>query len=357
MNKEANEKKILISGFYGFGNAGDEAVLEGLLKSLKLSKAEDITILTSNLQYTKKHHKNIKCVPRYSKEAIKALFNCNIFLSGGGSLLQNVTSNKSLYYYLFMLDLANFLGKKTVIYAQGIGPISGNIHLKKAVNSIKKCDIISVRDKDSQDLLVSNGISEEKIFLTSDPAFWASKNTEKAAYILEKYNLNNRNFITIALRNYKGNSWLKNLEKSIEIIYNNLNIPIIALPFLLKEDKDICKGMEKITTITEEIDWKTIKGIISKSDMIIGQRLHSLIFAASENIPFVTLSYDPKNTSFAKSYKQKTIFQIDDFVPEDLAQYVIETYNNKKEISVEYAEFSKNNEKTINKICEDIMKL
>jgi len=357
MKKKTNEKNILISGFYGFGNAGDEAVLEGLLKSLKFSNAEDITVLTSNLEYTKKHHKSIKYVPRYSKEALKSLLNCDIFLSGGGSLLQNITSNKSLYYYLFMLDLAKFLRKRTVIYAQGIGPINGKNHLKKVINSIKKCNIISVRDKDSQDILVSNGIPKERVLLTYDPAFLASKDTEKAEYILGKYNLNNKNFIVISLRPYKDNSWLKELKKSIEIVYNNLKIPIIALPFLPEEDADISKGIKEITTVTEEIDWKTIKGIISKSSMVIGQRFHSLIFAASENIPFITLSYDPKNTSFAKSYKQEQIFQIDNLNSEDLAKYTIEIYNNREKISQKYFETSKNNEEAINKICEDIMRL
>ena len=92
-------KKILISGFYGFGNGGDEAVLSGIIKALGAASLKDITVLSSDPGYTESLHK-VKAAPRSSAKTLKAIRDCDIFISGGGSLFQNATSNRSLYYYL-----------------------------------------------------------------------------------------------------------------------------------------------------------------------------------------------------------------------------------------------------------------
>ena len=355
--KDIDKKRFLISGFYGFKNAGDEAVLEGIINSISAQGARHITVLSADCNYTNQNHPKAKAVPRYSKAAIKALATCDIFISGGGILLQNITSNKSLYYYLIMLRMAQILGKKTAIYAQGIGPISGKENLKATKHIINKTNYISTRDQASKELLVSMGINENKIHLTLDPAFVSEKDLTEADRVIKDYNLANKNFIVIAIRPFKDNKWTSSLSSVLNGVKRLLDIEIVAIPFLSQEDTDISLMLENIITIKEELNWHTIKGIISKSQMVIGQRLHSLIFAASENIPFVTLSYDPKTEAFASIFESNKIFQIDKLPQKELTDFIIDTYNNRKEISNNYIKISNKNITTIYETAKNIVNL
>jgi len=291
--------RVVISGYYGFGNAGDEAVLDGIVKLLNANGVDDIYVLTSNCEYTKKHHPSVKTIKRYSiLKIIKTLKTADLFISGGGSLLQNVTSNKSLYYYLLIIYLAKRFCKKSVIFAQGIGPIYGAMHLKHTMETISALSYISVRDVDSYNLLSNLFINSE---LTGDPAYVSGLDLDSANKILEKYNLIDKPFICLSLRNYKHNTWLKELEEVLFDIGSKVDVPILNIPFQYPDDKIYVDSVNVINVI-EELDFRTLKAIISLSDMVIGMRLHSLIFAASLKIPFLTLSYDPKTMSHANKY-------------------------------------------------------
>lgn len=125
-------KNIVISGYYGQLNTGDEAILRVLVDKLKeyerkSNSSLNIVVLSSRPELTAKLY-NVEAVNRKKiPSVIKAIKRCDIFISGGGSLFQNETSNRSLYYYLFQIFLAKLFGKKVFIFSQGIGPIKGGI--------------------------------------------------------------------------------------------------------------------------------------------------------------------------------------------------------------------------------------
>ena len=112
--------KVVISGYYGFANAGDEAMLSAIVGSLRdIIPDIHITVITGNCRMTKEHH-NVHAVHRMNFLAIAAAIRrCDILISGGGSLLQNVTSSRSLYYYLFIMRIALLFHKPVMLYAQG----------------------------------------------------------------------------------------------------------------------------------------------------------------------------------------------------------------------------------------------
>ena len=121
-----NNKKICISGYYGFSNFGDEAILDVLVEYLK-SKNVDITIFSKNPVLTATKHR-VKCVKTFDfLSVMKNIKNSDVLFSGGGSLLQDKTSLKSLLYYLFVICYALKHQKRVVIFAQGIGPIKNAI--------------------------------------------------------------------------------------------------------------------------------------------------------------------------------------------------------------------------------------
>src|SRR5574344_2548048 len=116
--------KIVISGYYGFNNAGDEAMLTAIVESLrKLEPEVALTVISGNPTETKTKY-NVESIYRFdAPQILTALKNTDLLVSGGGSLLQDVTSKKSLLYYLTVIAAAKHFGKKVMFFAQGIGPI------------------------------------------------------------------------------------------------------------------------------------------------------------------------------------------------------------------------------------------
>ena len=139
-------KRILVSGYYGYNNIGDEAILKGLVDGISQVSDAELVILSKNPDFTQKKYK-VDSVDRSNifviiKETIKS----DMVLLGGGSLLQDITSKKSIIYYLTILLIALFFRKKTFLYSQGIGPVrlKRNRFLTKHI--LSKVDFINVRD-------------------------------------------------------------------------------------------------------------------------------------------------------------------------------------------------------------------
>lgn len=123
-------KNICISGYYGFDNFGDEIILKILVENIK---DNNITVFSSNPNKTKQEL-NVNSVHSFNiKEIIKSIAKCDYLISGGGSLLQDVTSKKSLIYYLCIIALAQLFRKKTIIFAQGLGRICFSVPLGRIV--------------------------------------------------------------------------------------------------------------------------------------------------------------------------------------------------------------------------------
>ena len=155
---------ILISGYYGFNNAGDEALLTAILASLYAIEPEaDITVISGNPSETTTKHR-VKSLFRFDAgKILSALGRADLLISGGGSLLQDVTSKRSLAYYLSIIALAKLRGKKVMLFAQGIGPIrSGFMRFLTRV-ICRQADVITVRDRESAEELVRLGLQREKI--------------------------------------------------------------------------------------------------------------------------------------------------------------------------------------------------
>ena len=161
--------KILISGYYGFGNAGDEALLSSILQALlELEPRAEITVISGNPVETMSTHK-VKAIGRFDMWKIyQAVYSCDMLISGGGSLLQDVTSARSLYYYLSIIALANTLGKRVMIYAQGIGPLRKSLVRVTVGHVLNQVSMITVRDHASKEELLSLGIDNAPITVTAD---------------------------------------------------------------------------------------------------------------------------------------------------------------------------------------------
>ncbi len=323
-------KKILLAGYYGFGNLGDEAILEMAIKQiLEITDKKNITVLSGNKEVTSRKY-NVNTIDRYNVFSIaNKLMKSDALVFGGGSLLQDITSKRSIYYYLFLIRLAKIMNNKVIMLSQGIGPIV-NENSKKAVQStLSYIDYITVRDKHSKEFLENLGMDKNKIFLSTDPVI-----NLRAG---ENYTAKNsgRKKVCFSLRNWKN----ADVSKKISVLTEKLiesNIECYFIPFYYNEDLELIDEVEKnigdkAVYYKEKLTTGDAFDIIKGMDVLVGVRLHSLIFAAAANVPFAAVSYDHKVDHFANSVNMKVACSIDNIDVDVLYNEIMKKINNEDE--------------------------
>lgn len=335
-------KSIVMSGYYGFDNSGDDAILKAITKDiLKENKDIEIIVLSNNPEKTKKEY-NINAVNRFKFcEVIKALKSSSLLISGGGSLLQDVTSTRSLLYYLGVMKIAKLFKKPVMVYANGIGPINGklNRHLTKKI--LNKVNLITLRDEDSKDFVQKLGVKNKNIYVTADPVFTLKsidKNSTDLIFKEENIPLEGK-YIGISVRKWTEDEHLiKQISKTIKYINEELNIKTIIIPMHYPEDLDISRQILKNVDSTKnfvlnkEYSAEEIMGVINKLELIVAMRLHSLIYAATQETPMIGLSYDPKVDGILKSLNIENNCDVEKFTSDELIKNIEYVLLNKEKL-------------------------
>lgn len=312
---------ILISGYYGFRNSGDDALLLAIINDLKSCK-EDITlsVLSNSPSETSEQYK-IKAINRMNPfSVINNILRNKMLLSGGGTLIQDGTSTKSLVYYLTIICIAKLLGKRIMLYANGIGPLRDE-HRKITGKILNKTDIITLRDSASKTELDSLGVTRPKIVITADPAFdLECSEPEKGDKFLAETGIGKKDrFVCISVRNHKNSNenFAEEIAKAADYIYENYGCGIVFLPMQPAGDYEasakIMKLMKnKSVCLGEKTDIDSTLAIIGRSSLCIGMRLHSLIYSVNSCVPVIGLVYDPKVEGFMDYINQKNYIGIED---------------------------------------------
>ena len=301
---------IVISGYYGFANAGDEAMLAAMIEAFSdLEPSISITVISGNPEDTHQRH-GVKALYRLNYPRIlSAIAHCDLLISGGGSLLQDVTSDRSIYYYLSIVLMAQQLGKPVMLYAQGIGPVRKAL-AKTAMRYIgNKVDLITVRDEGSRDELQYLGVNQPPVFVTADPVL-AMHPVDKqiGRTILSKYRVEGiRPVIGISVREWKDWVHYKDvLAQTADYLVKKYQARVVFLPMQWPDDyqtakKVVSRMSEQATLLKEEFTTTEMLSIVGNLDLLIGIRLHALIFAAVMQVPLLGISYDPKIDRFLES--------------------------------------------------------
>lgn len=273
--------KYVVSGYIGFDNFGDEAIASVLTDNLKKIGAERITLISSNPSKTAKLY-GVNSVGMFG--FLKPIMNSDVLISGGGSLLQDITSLKSLVYYLGIISTALFFRKKVVIFAQGFTPFRTKLGKILTKFVLKKCHKITVRDEKSQTLLKELGISST---LVADPVFGIKVPD------LEKHGvgLQLRSFPTLT------DEFLEKLIAEIRKRFPNQEIKLISLqdsldlPVLEKFEGKILKNL----TVEEAVNE------LSSLEYLVGMRFHACLAAAKAGVKVLGINYDVKVETLAKA--------------------------------------------------------
>ncbi|MEA2087357.1 MAG: polysaccharide pyruvyl transferase CsaB [Candidatus Caldatribacteriota bacterium] len=314
MEKSKTRTKIMISGYYGFNNTGDEAILKSMVRAFKEKIPQiKITVLSHNPLQTSQTYQ-VKAINRlHLIRIICCLRNVNLFISGGGGLLQDSTGKGwSILYYLGLILIAKIAKVPVMIYAQGIGPVNKQINKKLMKCILNKIDLITVRDNYSKELLGNLGVVKPLIYVNSDPAFLLKKkniNQTVDSYpcVRELIHSDNRPLIGVSVREYKNNgSDLKRIfAQAADYLIENYQAKIIFLPFKFDEDVHISEEIlslmkNKAEVLKIKLESEELLSVLSRLSLVIGVRLHSIIFSSMANIPFIAFNYDPKVKYFVE---------------------------------------------------------
>ncbi|OMD97810.1 polysaccharide pyruvyl transferase CsaB [Paenibacillus odorifer] len=311
----ATPKKIVISGYYGFHNSGDEAVLQSILIALQQhAQAAGIEIepivLSIDPEWTSATY-GVKSVHRMKLvEVRQAIYESSGLISGGGSLLQDVTGSKSIPYYLGIIKLAQWMGKPTFIYAQGIGPVNRKLFHPLIKSVFRKCTYISVRDEQSRELLLSMGLEQKNIEVVPDPVMGLSLPEDTDAAELPESS-DSLPVVGISVRyweqdhkelNALAQGLIKaNLEKPLHLRFLPFHLPsdIEASRYVMEKlEENISQHGGQVSICEDASHPQHMLREVGQCEVLIGMRLHSLIYAAGRRVPLIGISYDPKIDHF-----------------------------------------------------------
>ncbi len=319
---------ILFSGYYGFGNMGDDSLLVSIIKELKeIDPKVRITAFTRDPKRMSKKF-GVKCVGRFNIfSVIREMKHAKLLISGGGSLFQNNTSAKSLEYYVQIINIAKKIGLPAMIYANGIGPLYGKRSHEKVKKILSRADDISLREPSSYEFLKEIGTTDDvmnAVRITADPALTlppASK--ERKDYILQCAEIENPgDYFAVSLREWQNlktssgasdrASFISAIADGIALICERYGKTPVFIPVQKTHDDGICldtkalveERLGKKCPMLKRLSAREVVSIISDMSFVIGMRLHMLIYASTAGIPAIGISYDPKVAAFLEYSNQ-----------------------------------------------------
>jgi polysaccharide pyruvyl transferase CsaB len=291
--------RVLVSGYHGMGNLGDEAVLAAFVQHLKgIDPGATCVALSGEPTETSAAY-GIEAVPRASLGAIiRQVRRADIVVSGGGSLLQDVTGRKSVPYYLGIIILACMMKRPVSIYAQGLGPLNHAFSRWLVKRILSRTSVITVRDEGSARLLHELGVLKPEPVVVADPAFALTPRKPD-----ESITVRGPNTVMFCFRPWPGTCDREaEYAECIDRAVLDLGITPVFLAFHPHQDVEISlriaerctAGGKKPAVIPCDMPPQEALGLISRAEMVVGMRLHSLIFAATTGVPAVAIDYDPK---------------------------------------------------------------
>ncbi len=342
----------IISGYYGFNNIGDDAMLTSILYNLRQHKPNISILALSRKPDGTSQSYGVASINRKNIFTVFcAMRKAKLFIYGGGNIIQDSTSSRSLIYYLGTAWLAKKLKLKVMFYANGIGPINKPMNAEFSRKILNKADIITVREKLSFYELKRMGITKPKIVLTADAALALKIDNNVQIDVL----LNNEGIPLDGkyagfsvrkcpgLENLQHEKYESTIAKIADYVYLTYNLKPVFIPMEYHVDiitiKNIVSKMKTEShIISDNHSVSETLAIIKRLDIMVAMRLHALIFSAYMNVPFVGISYQPKVEGFLEYVSQPSVGNVKDLSFEKLRLKVDYIIQNKSTIKEELSE-------------------
>jgi len=333
---------IMISGYYGFNNSGDDAILLAIINNLrKIKKDVRIVVLSKNPKDTAANY-GVDSIDRFNLfKVIGTMRKSKLFLNGGGTLITDITSTRSLMYYLATIYLAKLNGLKVMLYANGVGPITKGSNRYFTSKIINLVDTITLREEASSQELKDLGVTRPEILVTADPALGldAAAPEEIDKLLSEESISTDKPLIGFFIRRWTGyEEYSRVIAQAADYIEESCGAKAVFIPLHFPSDlavaRDIASKMKHepfILCNMYSVD--KLLGIMKRLQLVLGMRLHALIYSVSLSIPMIGLIYDPKVQGFLEYVDQPSAGNVSDLKAESLKKLIDEIWNNRSAIS------------------------
>ena len=327
-------ESIVICGAYGRGNAGDDAILKAIVQEMRaLDPERTICVMSRRPRETRLIYRtgaiytfNVFAVLRQFRRAA-------LYINGGGSLMQDVTSTRSIWYYCYTLRAAKKRGCKVMMYGCGIGPINRAGNRKMAARIIdRSVDRITLRDDNSRALLAEMGVTRPDIRVSADPTIILDPAPREVVNLaLEQSGIDPAGrYIGFGLRHWKGlDAALPEIAAAANYAYEKHGLIPVFVPIEFPSD---LTPAERVGALLR-CPWHAVRtrqpievtiGILARMKAVVGIRLHSLMFSAGQGVPVVGMSYDIKVDGFLKYIGSHTCLQLRSVRADDLCRLIDE---------------------------------
>ena len=312
---------VMICGAYGKENAGDDAILSAIIAEMKrIDPHMPITVLSRRPRQTRRIYR-VKAIHTFSVFSWhRRMKHTRLYISGGGSLIQDVTSRRSLWYYLYNIREAKRKRNKVMMYGCGIGPVIRENHQRLAAKCINRyVDAITLREPDSLEELRRMGVDRPETYLSADPALTlpgAAKELVDSAMLSHGVQPDGR-YICFALRSWPGiQDKLEAIRSAAAFAYTRHGLTPLFLAVEKFHDPEILRrAADGLTVpccmIDQPQDPEVIIGILARMKAVVSMRLHALIFAAGKGVPLVGIVYDPKVSAFLRYMGEELFLDLD----------------------------------------------
>ena len=332
---------MVISGYFGFNNNGDDSILKSEIDGLKGARPDlNITVLSKRPKETRAIY-GVDSINRFNFFSVwRALKNTSMLITGGGSLIQDLTSTQSLIYYLWLINRAYKYGVRNMLFANGIGPVRLQANITRVRKTLNRVEMITLRDEMSEQTLRHFGVTGPQIHVTADVAFGLNGvNEEEVAKLIGRLGLADKRFFGIAVRRWKYNmsEFEAEIAKFADYITQVYNYTALFIPMRPVEDSEISKRImglmrRQSVFLGEHYTSDQLRGAVARSEFLLGMRLHTLIYAAKSGTPVIGLVYDSKVKVMMDALNQRYYRLVEDFRWEELKNYADRILANREQI-------------------------
>ena len=304
----AEHTRVVLSGYYGFRNLGDDAILLALRDRLAETVPGATLLALSKRPAETREKCGVEAANRFDPFAVRrAIKGASCYVSGGGSLLQDHTSTRSLLYYAALIRMAKYYGKPIMFYANGIGPVETARDRERVRAVAEMADVITLRDTESLDALREMGVKNENIRITADPVYtMPGGDCARGVERLETLGIpTEKPVIGVSVRFAAGmETNVAEFAKFCDAVSETATVVFLDM----QQGADTAASAAvraKMTAQAYEVstpyDPTAMADMLACMDAVVSTRLHSMIFAACSGVPVLGVVYDPKVTACANA--------------------------------------------------------
>ena len=293
--------KVVLFGYYGYGNLGDEGILTALVRHLpQVLPGVELTVLSADPEETARRL-GVAAVQRMSPWAVlKALAQSDGLIAGGGSLLQDSTSWLSPWYYLAVMSLALFLNRPLLILGQGIGPVTSSLTRRAIAWVVNRAQLVVVRDEDSRRTLLDWGV-RRRVLVFPDLA-WLFPSPDGKGW--QQPTQGSRRVLAVNLRPWPG------VDEVVPVVAQVCDQAVARwgaeVVFIPMQGEDLAIGRRLQDAMEEPITLRSVPARVEELVLELSQvkatlamRLHMVVFSLLAGAPALGLAYDPKVEALA----------------------------------------------------------